>query len=428
MPETHRAAERPASGSLPWLVWGLGALFFLYGFFQRFAPSVMIDPLMRDLAVGGAAMGNISAFYFYAYAAMQIPTGLMVDRLGPRRLMTLGALVCAAGAGLFSQAGSGTQAAAGQFAIGLGAGLSFVCALTLSARWFPAQRFAQFTGLVMVAGTLGGFLAQAPLALAVEAFGWRVTLMGSALVGLVIAAAVWLAVRDWPPGTPPPPAHHDGLAGLGRGLLRVASRRHNLIVAVIGGAMSAPMLAFAGFWGVAWLMQTQGLSRSAAGGTTSLMLLGWAVGSPLIGWLGDRLGNYRTVLRGGCLATLLVLVPLIHLPDLPHWLFWICFFMAGAGASCMTVAFALVRRLNPQGETGAAFGLLNTAIMGSGAVFQLLIGVLLDLGWDGTLDHGARVYDAATYRLSLSALIAFLGLAFCLSLLLREPHPAKKAA
>ena len=86
---------RPLPAWMPWLVWGLGAAFFLYGFFERLAPSVMHDHLMREFALTGATAGNLSAFYFYTYASLQIPVGLMVDRFGPRRLLVFGALICA---------------------------------------------------------------------------------------------------------------------------------------------------------------------------------------------------------------------------------------------------------------------------------------------------------------------------------------------
>ena len=119
-PATLAATRRPRAAWLPWLTWSLGALLFCYGFFQRVAPSVMIDPLMRDLAVGGAVLGNLSAFYFYAYAGLQIPVGLMVDRWGPRRLLTAGALLCGLGSLLFAQAEGLPLAYAGRLLIGAG--------------------------------------------------------------------------------------------------------------------------------------------------------------------------------------------------------------------------------------------------------------------------------------------------------------------
>ena len=150
MPEASAAPaaqKRQVAGWLPWLTWGLGAALFCYGFFQRVAPSVMIDPLMRDLAVGGAVLGNLSAFYFYAYAGLQIPVGLMVDRWGPRRLLTGGALLCGLGSLLFALAEGLPLAYAGRLLIGAGAGFGFVATLKLATAWFPPERFAQVSGL-----------------------------------------------------------------------------------------------------------------------------------------------------------------------------------------------------------------------------------------------------------------------------------------
>ncbi|HKY94990.1 MAG TPA: MFS transporter, partial [Kiloniellales bacterium] len=391
-------------------------------FFQRLAPSVMIDPLQREFGLDGAAVGNLSAFYFYAYAGMQVPIGLIVERYGPRRLLTFGALVCAAATAGFALSQSVWLATICRFLVGFGAGFSFVSAITLAARWFPPQRFAQFVGLTMMAGTLGGLLAQGPLGLAVEAVGWRTALLATAGVGIVLAAALWLVVRDWPPG----PAHHaqrhESWAGLVAALARVVTRGQNLILCLIGAAMTAPMLAFAGLWGVAWLMQTQGYSRPEAGATTSLLLLGWAVGSPLAGWTSDRLGRRKPVLQVGCLLTLAALLPVLYVSGLAAPLLWLCFALTGAAAGSMSVAFALARSANPESDTGAAFGLLNGAVVASGAVFQPLIGFLLDLGWEGREEKGVRLYSAETFQLALSSLVVMLALALALSFVLREPR------
>lgn len=424
---TDLAAEETPPRWLPWAIWGLGALFFFYGFFQRLAPSVMIDPLMRELSLDGAAVGNLSAFYFYAYAGMQIPIGLMVDRFGPRRLLTGGALTCALATAGFALAESPALAFLCRFLVGFGAGFSFVSAITLAARWFSAGRFAQFTGLTMMSGMLGGFLAQAPLAAVVELIGWRQALLGSSVAGLLLAAAIWLVVRDWPPGAVRT-SSTGGLRGLLRSLSRVLTRFQNIAICLISAGLTAPMLSFAGFWGVAWLMQTQGMERAEAGATTSLLLVGWAIGSPCAGWLSDKLDRRKAVLVAACLVCLGALSPLLYVPDLPAAAIWACFFLTGAAGGCMAVSFALARAMNPPEETGAVFGFVNGAVTATGAIFQPLIGYLLDLGWDGSTDAGARIYSAETYRDALSCLVAFLGLALVLSLLLKEPERARKAA
>ncbi len=416
--ETRQSGEIAAW--LPWLVWGLGALFFLYGFFQRVAPSVMHDHLMAEFHLTGATVGNLSALYFYTYASLQIPVGLMVDRFGPRSLLFLGAVVCATATLLFAWSVDSSLAHLARALVGFGAGFSFVCAMTLAARWLPAGRFAQVTGLLMMSGMIGGFLAQAPLATLVEAVGWRDSLAASGFVGLVLAALIWLVVRDFPPGPRPAKAAGQGLGGLIGSLLAVLGRKQNLITAWMCAAMTAPLLAFAGFWGVAWLMQTKGYDRPGAGAVASLLLVGWALGSPLAGWLSDRLRRRRVVFQGGSLVALLALSALLYLPWLPQPLLWALFLITGASCGCMSVAYALVRGYNAPSELGATFGFVNGATTATGAIFQPLIGWLLDLGWSGESFEGARVYSADNFQSSLSVLLVFLASGFLLSLLLDE--------
>src|SRR5262245_4607891 len=153
--------------------WATGAVFFFYAWILRVAPSVMIDELMRDFAVGAAAVGNLSAFYFYGYAGMQIPVGLLIDRFGPRRLMTVAAAGCAAGCALFALAPALWGLSLGRFVIGATAAFSLVGAMAVAGQWFPPARFALLSGLAMMLGMAGGVFGQAPLRLLVERLDWQ---------------------------------------------------------------------------------------------------------------------------------------------------------------------------------------------------------------------------------------------------------------
>ncbi len=408
---------------LPWLVWSFGPALFFYAWFQRVAPSIMIDRLMRDLGAGGAALGNLSAVYFYAYASLQIPVGLLMDRVGPRRLLCGGAVVCALGTLVFAGADGMTAAYLGRLLVGVGAAFSFVGGLKLATTWLPPGRFALASGLVMMSGMLGGMLGQAPLAAAVERFGWRASLTASALAGFALAGAVWLIVRDRPPDAAAPPVGPGG--SVLRGLGRVIGSRQNLLLALVCATMTAPLLGFAGLWGVAWLMQVHGMSRPEAAGLASLLLLGWALGSPLAGALSDRMGRRKPPLLAAIGAGAACLAAIVHLPSPGTVTLAALFLLAGACYGTMIIGFAIARESNAPAVHGAAFGFLNAATVGAGALFQPLLGALLDLQWNGAMRDGAPVYDAAAFRNAFSALLAFLGVGLVAATALREaPHGA----
>ena len=186
-------SPRRASSLTPWLIWILGGSFFTYTFFQRTNPSAMVESLMRDFDVNAAALGNLSAVYFYAYAAMQIPAGVMFDRWGTRWILALAALVSAGGAVLFALAPSLDVAILGRVLVGLGGGMSYLGALALAMIWFPRERYALLVGISMPFGIVGGVLGQAPFAALLQVVGWRDAILGSAGLALLLAIS---ATRD----------------------------------------------------------------------------------------------------------------------------------------------------------------------------------------------------------------------------------------
>ena len=184
--------------SLAWTVWGLGAVLYLIAFYQRVAPAVMTRELSSDFGLSAAALGNLSAFYFYGYVIVQIPTGLLADRWGPRRVLAIGAAFTAAGTLLFGLAPTVSWASAGRFAIGAAAGVAFVSMLKLASHWMPPKRFAMVSGVALFMGVMGATLAGVPLRVAVDAFGWRAVMIASAIVTAVVAVSIWIVARDDP--------------------------------------------------------------------------------------------------------------------------------------------------------------------------------------------------------------------------------------
>ncbi len=407
--------------SLAWMTWGLLASLYFVGFFQRVAPAVMVDELMRDFSIAATMLGNLSAIYFYTYAAMQIPSGLLADAVGPRRVATAAAVVAAAGIALFALADSLWMASLGRGLIGASVAVAFVACMKLAGHWFPANRFATVTGISLLIGNLGGVLAGVPLSEAVASVGWRSAMMASAGVTLVLAACVWLWVRNDPSERGYlSHAHPEALSNAGmsprRSLKLVVSERDTWLLFFAGGLVAAPVLTFAGLWGVPYLVQVHGLERSHAAVFTTTMLLGFAVGGPLLGALSDRMGRRKLPYLGATLVHALGWLGFLLFDDLSATALYMLFAVIGFSAGGLIVGFAFSREVNHPGAAGTVGGVVNMAVLGFAAIQQSAMGWILDRNWQGAMIEGARIYDAAAYHaaflwLAISAVGAVLAVA-----------------
>ncbi len=407
---------------LPWIVWSCGALGFFYAFFQRVAPSVMVSDLMRDFGVSGAVLGNLSAFYFYSYAAVQIPVGIMADSWGPRRVMSVAALLCAVGSFMLATADTLTVAYAGRLLIGGGTGFFFVSTLKLASVWFEPRQFAFVSGLTMFVGLTGGVGGQAPLAAAVDFFGWRGTMMAGSAVALGLSLLIWMLVRDHPAQRTEsghkPTAVRQVLAGLAGAL----SRKQTWLLAFQGAFMSSSLLAFGSLWGVPYMMEVYGLSRPAAAGSASLMLIGWAVSAPAVGWISDRIGRRKSPIIVASIIALSSISLLVYGPPISLPIANALLFLNGAASSGMVICFAMARENNAAHTAGGAVAIVNMGVMMPGVILQPLIGWLLDRQWDGVTIEGARIYSESAYEVALLCLVAAGACSVVLSLLIRETY------
>lgn len=412
--------------SLAWLVWGLGAAFYFTGFFHRVAPAVMTGTLMAEFGVGAKEIGQISAFYFYSYVFMQIPTGILADHWGPRKLFTTGSFFAAVGTFLFATASSIAAVDIGRLFIGASAGVAFVALLRLSTRWFPPHFYATMSGIVLFVGVSGATFAGVPLHYSVEAFGWRPVMIAVAILHLFIGAGIWWIVRDDPSErgyrsyAPPDPNSASTMKSVLSGLMRVLRYRNTLLMAMLTGGLAGPILAFGGLWGVPFLTTHYGLSTAAASAITSALLIFYAVGSVLMGSLSDRIGLRKPFMVYGAVASLICWLPVLFVPNLPLWLLTALVIVIGTAGGAVIVGFACVRESVPAALAGTVSGVCNMGSMGGGMVLQPLVGWVLDLKWGGILLSGVRIYDLDAYRTGFILIALFAALAIVAALFTQE--------
>ena len=276
-------------------------------------------------------------------------------------------------------------------------------------------------GLDMLLLMLGAIGAQAPLAAMVQGFGWRATMLWSALAAALIAVLFFFAAGRGAARTQGAQDRPPLLASLGT----VVRDPRTWILGAYTATVTGPFLSFGGLWGVPYLMQAHGYSRPAAALAMSAMLVGWGTGAPLAGWISDRLGRRRPVMLAGSIAALCGWLLLLTLPNLPPAALVVLLGGLGMTGGVMFLAFTVGRDAAPANAAGTMSGVINTLTMAAGALMQPIVGLLMDWQWDGVMAAGVRVYSAATFE---RAFICFPLLSLCgivLVALMREaPRPA----
>jgi sugar phosphate permease len=402
----------------------LAATFSLYEFILQVSPAVMTGELMRDLNLNAASLGTMAAFYFYSYTPMQLPAGLLYDRFGPRRLLTLATLICAIGALLFGTTLSVFMASLGRLFMGIGSAFSFIGALLLISRWFPTHYFALLAGLVQSMSSVGAIVGQAPLAAAINYLGWRCTLNSLCGIGIILALIIWAIVRDSPETVSRQQKFQSSPSkGELRRLQHVCQNRQTWLIALYSFAIWAPITAFAALWGIPFLVANYGISTTSASEACAMIWLGTAIGSPLIGWLSDKMQSRSIPLSFSAFLGTISLTLVIYAAHLSLVWLYVVLFIFGLAASGQALAFGIVKDNNPSSVVGTAIGFNNMAVVAGGALFQPLIGILLDYHWDGITQNGSPLYTVSDYQKALLILPVCYVLALIVSqFFLRETH------
>jgi MFS family permease len=415
------------------LMWGLAAAFYLYGFFQRVTPAALAHELSKELAQTATALGWLSAAYFYCYAIMQLPSGLLADRFGPRKLFIAAAAAAVAGTLLFAAAESFTTAAVGRGIIGGAAAVGWIGMLKLAAHWFSPQKFASVTGLSLAVGTLGAVLAGFPLRALSDEFGWRIVVAGSAGFAALVMIAMVLVLRDDPVDRgyrswSPAPQTTDALAKMTmRESLASLPVRDLLYLCIGQTAVSGSMVMMAGLWGVPFLTTLFAVDTRAATGFTSLMMVGFAIGSLTFGPWSDRSGKRKLPVVTG---TFLVMAGFVLLASGitfgSFWLTVMVMWLIGIAAGSMVVSFAFGKDLVGGHKTATVTSLINLSATVGAIGLQPLFGAILDWRWDGVLVDGVRRYDQAAFQWGFAATAAWVGLTAAAMLMARDPASLSK--
>lgn len=391
---------------MPWMVWGLGCLFYFYECLLQVSPSVMSNELMKDFSVTSQTLGILSGIYFYSYAAMQLPGGVLMDHFGPHRLLTIATVVCAISTIAFGMTNDFFMACVARLMIGFGSAFAAVGTMKLAANWFPAHRFALLTGLMVTIGMMGAIGGEAPLALLIDNFGWRHSMIIMGSIGLLLAVLIILIARDTPQNYIAPKHQHplEEEERLLPSFMTLIKNRQLWLVATYGGLMYMTTPVFCGLWGVPFLMNKMLLTKATAANFVSLVFVGWAIASPLWGIFSNRIGLRKPPMYIGCIGALICSTLFIFAPISSPLVMELLLFSFGIFSAGFLPAFSVAKELCNKKYVATGLSFMNMMNMVGIALAQPLIGYILDRMWQGELNGTVRVYPLSAYHTALGIL------------------------
>ena len=403
-----------------WIVWGLAVAFYFYEYLPRVSVSVMVDELEQAFAVQAGALGLLSSLYLFAYAPMQLPVGVMMDRYGARRLLTFAALGVGLSTVIFSLSPYLWLAEITRFITGGASAFAFIGMIYISSHWFEDSKLAIMIGLGNSIGMLGAVGGEGPLSFFIESFGWRLTMLGMGIAGLILGFLIYLVVRNEPPEMAKHGAESQDSLPFLASLKLVMQNKWTWVNAIVCLLFYTTTGAFAALWGVPFLQASYGLSKTTAGLASSMFYVGTIVTGPFIGYISDYFTRRKPLLLVTTFLTLLCTIALIYIPNLPVWMIFGLFFLAGGFSGGQLLCYSLAIELNNQIVKGTAIAFTNFLVFVGSASLQVLTGVFLDAVWSGKVEAGVPLYTAGEYRLALLGYPITIGLAFVISFFLRD--------
>ena len=413
--------SQPPGDWRAWVIWGAAAVFYLYEFFVRVAPSVMQEPLMEVMHVNAAGFGLAMGAYYYVYSPLQLVAGSLLDRYGARLILLPSVLIVAAGCLLEALGQNMVGVTLARGLQGLGSAFAFVGAMYLAAQWFPHGRLALVAGLTTALGMAGGIMGNAGLEWLIEVEGWRATLHFSWIAGVVVflvmlavipKAPPWAAAAERTNPEAPPPVSLLGA------ILKVLRNPQTLVIGLIGGILYLPLTVIGGLWGESYIMAVSPMSPQSASNAVSMLYVGWLAGAPLAGWLSDRVQKRRLFLVASTVLTLLTTVLLTTFTALHPPAIFGLLLIIGLASSMQVVTFVSAIEANDPLLHGTALSANNMMVMLIGGLAQPLFGWILDWSAGGVAVGGT--YTAEHYRTAMILLPATALLGVIASFFLKE--------
>jgi MFS family permease len=380
----------------------------VYYFFQytlRSAPAVMMPQLSEAFGLSVAGVASMAGLFYYGYSPFSLIAGTAMDRLGPRRIVPLGAATVGVGALLFAS-GNRDAANIGRFLQGAGGVFALVGAAYIATTNFPASRAATLIGATQMFGMAGGSVGQFAVGpLIASGVSWRVFWAGMGILGLAISALLFVLL----PESPRTERRDDWLRGAAGALGQVFRNPQSILCGAIAGLLFIPTTIFDMIWGVRYLQDARGVDYASAVMRSATVPLGWIIGCPLLGWASDRIGRRKPVILAGAVVLLACFALILYAPtgSLPPYLPGL---VAGVASGAAMLPYTVIKEANTPEVSGTATGVVNFLNFTFSALLGPVFGWILAAvgGGAATLEHYQTTFQPLMYGIGLAIVLTFL--------------------
>lgn len=381
---------------LPWVMWFFPLAFFGFQFILRLFPGLIMPEFLAKYQITATDFGLFASLYYLGYAGMQIPMALLLDRYGPRNVITCSAMLCGLAVWMLLYFDSWPIALLSRFLIGVGSVVGFLGTSKVISMWFSKERYARLVGLTFSFGLLGALYGGRPVSMMIEQMGWEKVLGLLGLVAFFLGLFIFVFVRN------KAEPQKESLPVL-TALKKLLTHKSLLILAFANLLMVGALEGFADVWGVPYLMAARDLTKIEAASLTSFIFVGMLFGGPILAFFAEKYkSHYSVVMLSGIAMASLMLFLLMFNFMLPTSVVIAVMFLTGLLCCYQVIVFAIGAELVPSHLMSVTIAFLNCINMLGGSFFHSSIGRLMDFFEQGTMIDGVKFYSVETYTYTLT--------------------------
>lgn len=410
------------------LIWSITACFIISQFFLQLSIGVITKPLRETFLLDAFELSLLASAYYIIYLALQIPAGILIDRYGSKRVLSLGCVFAMTGCWLFSHTDSFVVAVVCRVMMGGGMAFSFIASLNVAAKWFPIKYLGLMTGVAESVAMFGAIVGNLVLASLVTTLSWRICFfyISGLLALLLVITLVFL--KDSPVD---PHSEQEKLVRFKDILsqLRWVLKFPSIwLIGIYAGLSYLPITVFGALWGIPFLMKGYALTNFHATCVSSLILFGLGVGAPVIS---SRFGSFHPqrilVMIAAPLVIACMLLLIIYVTTLPHLMLYFEALLLGFFSGILITSYGLAAEIVPAQIRNSSIGVVNTLALITAPTLQSVIGYVLEKQSDVMSPKDIELYSVADYQYSLAILPALLLVATVIAMLI-NPNPIEESA